>query len=130
MAKTNIKSVGEYIASQPAAAQGILRTVRAAIRKALPGTDEVISYQMPAYKLRGRAVIYFAGWKQHYSLYPATKVVVAALEDELAAYKVNKGTIRFSFNERVPVRLISRIAKLRANEVAEHETVKAATAKR
>jgi uncharacterized protein YdhG (YjbR/CyaY superfamily) len=62
MAKTNFKSVDEYIASQPVELQRVLERVRGAIRKAVPGAEEVISYQMPAYKLHGRLVIYFAGY--------------------------------------------------------------------
>ncbi len=65
--------------------------MRSAIRKAVPGAEEVISYQIPAYKLHGRAVLYFAGWKQHYSLYPATDRLVAAFKDELAPYEVKQG---------------------------------------
>ncbi len=68
MAKTNYQSVGDYLASQPPAAQRALKRVRSAIRKAMPAAEEVISYQIPAYKLNGRAVLYFAGWKAHYSL--------------------------------------------------------------
>ncbi|MCI0740403.1 MAG: DUF1801 domain-containing protein, partial [Gemmataceae bacterium] len=82
MAKTDFKSVNEYIAAQPEAVQGILERVRSVMQKALPDAEEVISYQMPAYNLHGGAVIYFAGWKQHYSLYPATSYVVSALKDE------------------------------------------------
>lgn len=121
MAKTDYKSVNEYIAAQPDAVQGVLRRVRSTIRKAMPGTEEVISYQIPAYKLRGTAVLYFAGWKQHFSLYPATDPVVAAFKDDLAGYKVSKGTIRFPLSESVPVTLIERIAKFRAKEVAGRE---------
>jgi uncharacterized protein YdhG (YjbR/CyaY superfamily) len=58
MAKTDFKSVGHYIAAQPKAVQAILELVRSTIRKALPGAEEVISYQIPAYKLRGETVIY------------------------------------------------------------------------
>ncbi len=121
MAKTDWKSVDEYIASQPKAVQSVLERVRSTIRKAVPGAEEVISYQIPAYKLQGLAVIYFAGWKQHYSLYPATGRLVAAFKDELASYEVSKGTIRFPLSEPVPVRLIGRIAKFRAKEVAERQ---------
>jgi uncharacterized protein YdhG (YjbR/CyaY superfamily) len=64
-------------------------------------------------------VLYFAGWKRHYSLYPATKRVIAAFTDDLAPFEVNKGTIRFPLSRPVPVKLIERIAKLRAREVAE-----------
>jgi uncharacterized protein YdhG (YjbR/CyaY superfamily) len=130
MAKTGFQSVDEYIASQPEAVRGILRRVRSAIRKAVPRADEVISYKIPAYTLQNRPVLYFAGWKQHYSLYPATERVVAAFKDELAPYEVKKGTIRFPLFEPIPVRLIGRIAKFRAKEVAEREKAKAAKPKK
>ncbi len=114
--KIKFKSVDEYIDSQPEAVQGLLKRVRNTIRKAVPEVEEMISYQIPAYKLRGRPVLYFAGWKQHYSLYPATDHVVAAFRDDLAPYKISKGTIRFPLSEPVPVKLIERIAKFRAKE--------------
>ena len=119
MAKTDFKSVDEYIATFPEATQAILRRVRGTIRKAVPGAEETISYQIPTYKLHGARVLYFAGWKQHYSLYPAPPYIVEALKAELAPYKVVKGTIRLPLGEPVPVKLIERIAKLRAQEAAE-----------
>ena len=129
MAKTDFKSVDDYIASQPEASQGRLTRGRNTIREAVPGAEEVISYKIPAYKLHSGPVLYFAGWKQHYSLYPATERVVAAFKDELASYQVNKGTIRFPLSQPVPVKLIGRIAKFRAKEVSEREKAKAATPK-
>ncbi|HZR28876.1 MAG TPA: DUF1801 domain-containing protein [Terriglobales bacterium] len=119
MAKTNFKSVDEYIALQPEAVRRILGLVRSTIHKALPEAEEVISYQIPAYKLHGGAVLYFAGWKQHYSLYPAGERLVAAFKDELASYEISKGTIRFPLSQPVPVKLIERIAKFRAKEIAD-----------
>jgi len=96
MAKTSFTSVDDYIAAQPVAAQPVLARVRRTIRQALPGAEEVISYSIAAYKRHGRIVIYFAGWKHHYSLYPANAALVAAFKKELAPYEVNnKGTIRF-----------------------------------
>ena len=130
MAKADFKSVDKYIASQPEAMRSILRRVRSTIRNAVPGAQEVISYNIPAYKLHGGPVLYFAGWKQHYSLYPATGGVVGAFKDELAPYKVSKGTIRFPLSQPVPVKLIGRIAKFRAKEVAEREKAKAAPPKK
>jgi uncharacterized protein YdhG (YjbR/CyaY superfamily) len=119
MAKTDFKSVDEYIASLPEDVQAILQRVRRTIRKAVPGAEESISYQIPTYKLHGERVLYFAGWKQHYSLYPATDRLVEAFKEDLAPYEVNKGTIRFPLFQPVPVKLIERIAKFRAEEVAE-----------
>ena len=117
MAKADFRSVDEYIASQPEAVQGTLGRVRRAIRGAVPEAAEVISYKMPTYKLRSDPVLYFAAWKLHYSLYPASKLVLAAFKDELVSYEINKSTIRFPFSQPVPVKLIGRIAKFRAREV-------------
>jgi len=119
MANTDFKSVDAYIASHPKAVQAILQRVRSTIRKAVPGAEEVISYQIPTFKLHGRYGVCFAGWKQHYSLYGATARLVAVFKDDLAPYAISKGTIRFPLSEPVPVRLIGRIAKFLAKEAAE-----------
>jgi uncharacterized protein YdhG (YjbR/CyaY superfamily) len=116
MARTDVSSVDAYLAAQPAAARVLLARVRRAIRAAIPAAQESITYRIPTYKLHGRAVVYFAGWKAHYSVYPATPRLVKTLKGALAPYEIRKGTIRFPLT-RVPERLIGRIAKLRAREV-------------
>jgi uncharacterized protein YdhG (YjbR/CyaY superfamily) len=78
MARTDFKSVDESIAAQPAAVRGRLVQVRGAIRKAVPGAEEGISYRMPTYKDAGGAVIHFGAWQQHDSLYPATVIARVA----------------------------------------------------
>jgi len=118
MPRIDIQSVEDYIAAQPEAVQRVLGRVRNTIRKAVPDAQEVISYKMPTYMLRGHRMLYFAVWKRHYSIYAATAQVLAAFPEELAAYQVDKGTIRFPFSEPVPVKLIARIAKFRAKEIA------------
>ncbi len=116
MAKPDVKSVDEYIATHNEDVQAILSLVRSTIRNAVPGAEETISYQIPAYRLQGGAVLYFAGWKRHYSLYPASDRMVRAFKSELAPYKISKGTIRFPLSKPVPVKLIADIAKFRAKE--------------
>ena len=116
MAKTDFRSVDEYIATHPEDVQAILQRVRRAIRTAIPGAEEAISYQIPTYRLHGGAVIYFAGWKRHYSIYPASGALVEAFQEDLAPYEVRKGTIRFPLSQPVPVKLIERIARFRAKE--------------
>jgi uncharacterized protein YdhG (YjbR/CyaY superfamily) len=125
MPKSGLKTVDDYIASQPEAAQPALTQVRNAIRKALPSAEEVISYNIPTYKLDGAMVIYFAGWKQHYSLYPAGARLLAAFKDDLAAHEINKSTIRFALSAPVPVQLIQRIVKFRVTETADREKARA-----
>ena len=115
-----------YLAAQPPATRSVLRKVRSAIRSALPRSKELIAYQIPAYRIADCNVIYFAGWKRHYSLYPATPAVVARFKRELAGYTIAKGTIKFPLDEPVPAKLIAGIARLRAREVAAQ--VKAARA--
>lgn len=124
MPKIGFTTLDEYIAAQPKASQSVLERVRSIIGKALPRAEEVISYNIPAYKLDGGVVLFFAAWKQHYSLYPAGERLLAAFKDELAPYKAGKGTIRFPLSEPVPDKLIARIAKYRAKEVAQRERSK------
>jgi uncharacterized protein YdhG (YjbR/CyaY superfamily) len=119
MAGLGFSSVDDYIASQPEAIRDVLRSVRDAIREALPAAEELISYGMPTYKLQGAVVLYFAGWKRHFSLYPAGERLLAAFADELAPFEVDKGTIRFPLSPPVPSMLIGRIAKFRADEILE-----------
>jgi uncharacterized protein YdhG (YjbR/CyaY superfamily) len=129
MANTDYKSVDEYIATKPRDVQAVLRRVRTIIRRALPGASEVISYQIPAYRLPVGIVVYFAGWKAHYSVYPATPMLVATLGEELAPYEISKGTIRFPLSAPVPAKLIERVAKLRAAEAAARAAANAARKK-
>ncbi len=130
MAKTDFKSVDEYIATHPPDVQAVLQRVRSTIHKAVPKTEEGISYQIPTFKLHGSYVVYFAGWKQHYSLYPASRKLVAAFKDDLAPYEVKKGTIRFPFAKAVPARLIGGIAKFLAKEADARTKAKAARPKK
>lgn len=112
-------NVDSYIAAQPEAVRPVLERLRQVIRKALPQAEEAISYQMPTFKLGGRPVIYFAGWKGHVSIYPATGRMTTELADEIAPYKASKGTLKFPLGKPIPARLVSRIAKLRAEETRE-----------
>ena len=120
MARARISSVNEYLASQPKSARTALQRVRSIIRQALPNAEEAIAYGIPAFKLNGRVVLYLAGWKAHYSVYPSSRALERAFRDELAPYELsNKGTIRFPLSEPVPVKLIERIAKFRVKESVE-----------
>ncbi len=114
--------VGGYIATQAREAQPVLRRVRSIIRKALPKAEETISYQIPTYRLHGQYVVYFAGWKHHWSLYPVTEPVREALGPALSSYEFRKGTLRFPLAEPVPTRLVERIVRAlaKAAELRSH----------
>lgn len=94
MASAHHTTVDEYLAAQPIPARSVLERVRATIRKALPRAVERISYRIPVYELDGRMVLYFAGFRRHYSIYPATERLVAALERELADLRAELSALR------------------------------------
>lgn len=119
MAKHAFASIDEYLDSQPEPLRALLEHVRDAIKQGIPSAEEAIAYNMPTFKQHGRSVLHFAGWKQHYSLYPATQRVVSVLRSELAPYEIENGTIRFPLSEAVPSALITSIAQLRAAEEEE-----------
>ena len=124
------KDVTDYIAGFPPPARAALTRVRGVIRRAVPGAEEMISYQIPAYKLHGRPVLFIAAWKEHYSLYPSNSRLVSAFKKELSKYELSKGTIRFPLSDGVPVTLIERIAKFRARQVMESVKAKGAARKK
>jgi uncharacterized protein YdhG (YjbR/CyaY superfamily) len=112
-------SVEEYLAAQPENVRATLNEVRAIFRRALPQDEEAIKYQIIGFRLPDGSYLYLAGWKNHYSIYPATPELIEALGDDLEPYKVEKGTIRFPLSKPVPTELIERIATFYANESAE-----------
>lgn len=101
----------DYIDAFPADVQVVLREVRGRIRKALPTASETISYGIPTFTIGGRYVVYFAGWKQHISVYPIPSGD-AAFQREIEPYRAGKGTLKFPLAEPIPYDLVERIAML------------------
>lgn len=109
-------TIREYIAGFPKDVQPVLKKLHAAIRTAVPAAEESISYRIPTFKVDGKPVAYFAGFKEHVSVYPVTAPIKKKFEKELSAYKVSTGTVRFPLDEPVPYTLIGRIVKFMAQE--------------
>lgn len=109
------KNTDDYIASFPLETQVILTEVRSTIQKAAPDAEESISYAMPTFKLNGKPLVYFAGYKNHIGFY-ATPTGHEAFEKELSVYKQGKGSVQFPINEPMPLDLIARITKFRVEE--------------
>ena len=118
MVEQKFSSVEEYIGSFPAEVQPVLEQVRRAILGAVPGAGETISYQIPTIMLGGRALLYFAGWKHHISVYPAPGGD-EALERRLAPYRSAKSTLKFPLSQPVPYDLIAQVAELRMRQRQE-----------
>ncbi len=103
------ETVEAYLASFPPEVQRTLDSVRAAIRAAVPGTEERISYGIPTFALDGRYVVYFSGWKEHVSVYPIPDAD-PDLAREIKPYMAGKGTLKFPLAKPMPLELIARVA--------------------
>ena len=120
MTPTKPNNIDEYIAGFPKDTQKILKQIRATIKKAAPGAEETISYAIPAFKLKSRFLVYFAGYKNHISLYPAPRGN-ETFKKELSVYRKGKGTVQFPLDKPMPLNLISKIVKFRIVENSEKE---------
>jgi uncharacterized protein YdhG (YjbR/CyaY superfamily) len=109
VAKTTID---DYIASFPDDVQKILDEVRETIRRAAPGAVESISYQIPTYKLDDRPLIYFAGWKQHISVYPIPPGGDDSFQHAFSGYRTGRGTVQFPLDQQIPYELIAKMVEL------------------
>ncbi|MBY0481378.1 MAG: DUF1801 domain-containing protein [Chitinophagaceae bacterium] len=121
-AKKNVSNVDDYIALQEAFMRPKLEQLRRTIHKAAPDAEEVISYSMPAYKLHGM-LIYFAAFKNHLGLYPM-KSGVNTFREKLDGYLLREGTIQFTWDKPLPVKLVAEIVKFRANENLDKKKAK------
>jgi uncharacterized protein YdhG (YjbR/CyaY superfamily) len=116
------KTVEEYFSTFPASTVNILEQVRNTIKKAAPGAKEVISYNMPAFKMHG-VLVYYAAYKQHIGFYP-TATPIEVFKDELTPYKFSKGAIQFPIDQPMPFDLINKIVKFRVQADMEKAKMK------
>jgi uncharacterized protein YdhG (YjbR/CyaY superfamily) len=116
-------STDEYIAEFPKDVQAILQKIRQTIKKAAPKAGEKISYGIPAFFLDGTYLVYFAGYKNHVSVYPAPRGE-EEFKKALAPYKGGKGTVQFPLTEPIPYPLITKIVKFLMKRNAARATAK------
>ena len=121
-ASKKFKTVEEYFDTCPKETVEVLESLRNTIRKAAPQADELISYNMPAFRQKGM-LMYYAAWKTHIGLYPAS-VNLQVFDKELEGYERTKGTIKFPFDRPLPLDLITKIVKYRVEENEEKARLK------
>ena len=114
-----VQNVDEYIKQlSPSQAEAITK-LRKLVKETAPEAEESIAYRMPAYKLKGRPLVYSAAFPNHIGFYP-TPSGVSQFAEELAKYKQGKGSIQFPINEPMPLELVRKIVKLRVAETNEN----------
>ena len=111
-------TVDAYFASLPTRSRSVLDEVRAAIRAAAPDATEAISYAMPAFRSHGRGLVAYAAFSDHWSLFPMGGGVLDRHAAELAPYRSGKGTLRFSYDDPVPIAIVTLVVEARLAENA------------
>jgi uncharacterized protein YdhG (YjbR/CyaY superfamily) len=121
--KTGITSMDQYIATFPADTQKILKELRSTIKAAAPEAEEKISYGMPTFMLNGKYLIYFAGWKNHVSIYPIP-TGNEEFNQKVAPYIAGKGTLKFPLDKSLPLELIIEMVRLQLTDNLEKTNIK------
>jgi uncharacterized protein YdhG (YjbR/CyaY superfamily) len=115
---TTPASVDDYMTALPDESRAVLEDLRKSIQAAAPQATETISYNMPTFKEGGRFLVSFAAYKNHFSLYPASKEVMEAHGEELQPYFSGRGTLRFTADNPLPAALVKKIIRTRLKENA------------
>ncbi len=123
MSHKKFKTVDEYFSTLPREKRKLLKELRDTIKEAAPYAEEVVSYNMPAFRYYGMLVYYMAH-TEHIGFYPGNKAVNEVFKNELTVYKTSKGTIQFPLNKTIPKRLIKNIVKFRIKENLEKSKTK------
>ena len=114
-------TVDDYLASLPADQRELLQGLRERIARLVPGATETISYGMPAFKVDGRFLVSYAGWKAHCSLYPLTDTFLASHAAEIEGFDRTKGSIHFTPQKRLPDRVLDELIRARVADLASGE---------
>jgi uncharacterized protein YdhG (YjbR/CyaY superfamily) len=113
---TEPTTVDEYLVALPDDRREAMSLLRRTIRAAAPDATEVITYKMPGFKANGTFLVSYDAFKRHYSLFPASQVVVDELGEEIRPYLAGRATIRFPADQPIPVDLVTRIVRIRLAE--------------
>ena len=113
------KDIEEYLASLPEEARAALQTLRTVIQATAPDAEEAFVYGVPGFKLGGRPLAAYAGFKHHCGFYPMSPAVICAHAEDLKHYDTSEGTIRFQPEDPLPSALVTRMVKARMAELQE-----------
>ena len=121
--REKFETVDEYIGTFPENVQLILQEIRNVMKENAPDAEELISYQIPAFKYYGM-LIYYSAYQKHVSVSTAPFKVFEVFEKELSPYKRSKSTVQFPLDQPVPYQLIGEMTRFRVQENREIAEIK------
>lgn len=127
--RTAARDIDDYIEQQAENVRPALMDIRRTIKSAVPDAEEVISYQMPAFRLNGM-LVWFAAFKKHYTIFFPGRVL-QEYKDELKPYEMVKSGagIKIPLGKPIPARLIAKVVKARAKEISDMQQLKSSSKK-
>src|SRR5438876_8940829 len=117
LAKRKPQTIDEYLATAKPDQRRTLAKLRKTIHAVAPKVEECISYGIPAFRLNGRSLVFFGAWANHCAFYPGNSVTFKKFRNDLKAFHISKGTIRFSPEKPLPAALVKKLVKARMGEV-------------
>lgn len=121
--RATLQRIRSYIAALPPDARRSARTLRTTIRSVVPRAVEVFSYGIPGFRFEDHALLWYAGWRHHVSLYPIGTAIRQMYAAKLREYKTSKGTVQFPVDKPLPLALIKRLIKARVAQVRRGDRV-------
>src|SRR5947199_1520858 len=116
LARRKPETIDEYLTGVNAQHRVALEKLRRTIRAVAPKLEECISYGIPAFRLKGRSLVFFGGWANHCSFYPGSSATLRKFRNQLKNFQISKGTIRFSSDKPLPIALVKKLVKARMAE--------------
>ena len=110
-------SVDEYLRAQEEPKRSTLEALRRTILEIVPEAEQVISYGLPAFRVRGQTIAGFGAFKDHLSYLPFSGSVLGQLSDELAGYTMTKSALHFPVDSPLPKALVEKLIEVRLSEL-------------
>lgn len=113
-----LSALEQYFLAVPETQEMAFAALRNLAKSFLPTATEEMWYGMPTLKIDGKAVVSYAAFKNHVSIFPLSGSIVVKMAADLEGYKTSKGTIQFSKQKPATKELVEKVIQLRLAEVA------------
>ena len=111
-------AVDDYFNSLDASARAALEHIRDLVMEMAPEAEQGPSYGMAALRYDQKPLLAFRAARQHLSIFPFSSRVVDAVRDQLTAFELSRGTMRFTAASPLPDEVMRDIVRSRIQEIA------------